>query len=530
MRHWRKAPVVVNAAPLKDTATTVNAQNTAWPELPMPRDSQLYSPMSQALLRAARMGQVNKPTPPPMEDEKEAGEEEEPDGEPDAGFLIRRWTLVPKHLEGPEPEFLAKRRKGLPSFYTGTMGPTGTPGNMRKTKIQKVDSEGVVSVWDVLVPEGQTVEGEILEEEPIMTEAPAPGTVVEGVGVVNSEGVVIAGDPMLPTPTRRKPPPPKRKGKGPAKGKRKRVGFVSISKGGPPAKPTGGHLAVAPTGSYMVKPLNLSRDAANGAASSETGGADTPMHDGEEGADEGSEDDEDGEEGEGNDREEGEISPSPSISRSPSKPPAPNISGPGADLNHDIPALLLSPHVTVPPVNRDLSSSPDLPLAAATHNHAFQHTPAPLIRIEPAPDAISTPIPAVIEDIPTSQRLSVAEPPAPEAASAHAEIPAEHDPLDGLTAPTIPSSNPLPWLAGQDHENDHEPVQVPEPEPEPHPLPQHQPEQSEQPEPQPQPQSQQQQHPVDELIVRFPDGEEDLLGSLERSLGRRGEGEVTMTG
>ena len=496
MRHWRKAPVVVHAAPTKDTSSTVNAQNTAWPELPMPRDSQLYSPMSQALLRAARMGRVNKPPPPPMEDEKELGEEDDVDGEPDNGFLIRRWTLVPKHLEGPEPEFLAKRRKGLPSFYAGMMGASGTPGNMRKTKIKKIDSEGNVLVWDVLVPEGQTVEGEILEEEPVMTEAPAPGTIVEGVGVVNSDGVVIAGDQILPTPPRRKPPPPKRKGKGPAKGKRKRVGFVSISKGGPPAKPTGVHLAVASTGAHPVKPLEPS-DAAVGAAINDAGGADTPMHDGEEGPEEGSEDDDDGEEGEDNEREEGEISPSPTVSNSPSKRPAANIPGLDADINHDVPPLALSPRATKPPANRDLSSSPDLPLAAT---QPFQHAAAPLIRIEPAPDTnpvevpVPVPVPETIADIPTPHHISVAEPPAPDPASANAHLPEAHDPLNGLAAPTIPSPTIPPSLsaAGQ------------------------------------QQQQQQQQHTEDEdeSTVRFPDGEEDLLGSLERSLGRRGEGEV----
>lgn len=486
MRHWSKAPVVVHAAPPKDTSNTVNAKKTAWPELPMPRDSHLYSPMSQALLRAARMGRVNKQPPPLMEEEKEPREEDDADGELDAGFSIRRWTLVPKHLEGPEPEFLAKRRKGLPSFYAGTMGPAGTPGNMRKTKIKKIDNEGNVSVWDVLVPEGQTVEGEILEEEPVMTEAPAPGTVVEGVGVVNSEGVVIASDQMLSTPPRRRPPPPKRKGKGIAKGKRKRVGFVSISKGGPPAKRTNGYLAAAPTGgAYTAKPINVSDaaaiGAAVGAASTETGGADTPMQDGEEGPEEGSEDDEDGEDGEENDREEGEVSPSPSFSKSPSKTPAANTTTSGPDLkhNHYIPSLALNPQpiitttITLPPPNRDLSSSPDLPLAATQH--------APLIRIEPAPDP-PTPEPTPDnKNIPTRQSSFLAKPPTPAPDPAPAET---HLPINPnlLNSPTIP--------------------------------------------PPPPPQQQQQQEADDDSTARFPDGEEDLLGSLERSLGRRGESEV----
>lgn len=449
----------------------------------MPKESHLYLPTAQAMLRAARNGKVKKFYPNAIEEEREPVEEEVAD---EPGFVVRKWALVPKVLEGPEPEYLAKRRKGLPSFYSGMTGPTGTPGQMRRTRVKKTDSEGNVSVWDVLVPEGQTVEGEILEEESMMTEAPAPGTVVEGVGVVNAEGVVIAGDQVLATPTRRRPPPSKRKGKGAAKGKRKRVGFVSISKGGPPAKPTGTHLAVASLGSTSAKPLSVS-NVVTEPASNGTGGGDTPMQDGEEGPEEGSEDDEEGEEGEDNDREGGDISPSPSLSKSPFKTPAINISGPDIDSVHDVPALILSPHAESlpngpptnasptngPPPDRDLSSSPDLPLAV-TQN--LYHGQTPLIRIEPAEETILVPAPETIEDIPTPQHISVAEPPAPEITSANAQLPADHDLLDGLAAPTIPPPPSAPQQA------------------------------------------------EDDSILRFPDGDEDLLGSLERSLGRRGKG------
>ena len=530
------------------------------------------------------MGRINKPTAPPIEEEKEAGEEDDADGELDAGFTVRRWNLVPKHLEGPEPEFLAKRRKGLPSFYTGTMGPGGTTsGQMRKTKIRKVDSEGNVSIWDVLVPEGQIVEGEILEEETLMTEAPAPGTVVEGVGVVNSEGVVIAGDQMLSTPPRRRPPPPKRKGKGVAKGKRKRVGFVSISKGGPPPKRPNGHLAVSSissssSGAYAMKPVNVSDTAVVETASNDNGGGDTPMQDGEEGGEEGSEDDEDGEEGEENDREEGEVSPSPSFSKSPSKTPAANTSGPDGDRNQDIPTIALGPQLaaaaaaaaaaTVPPPDRDMSSSPDLPLAAATQQHQ-QHQQqqqqqqqqqtllhAPLIRIEPAQESvISMPAPETIAEIPTPQHLSIAEPPPPDPASANAQLPIDHDLLNGLAAPTslspisVPQPqpptfpSPLSVLQSQtrppNQEIEEEQLQAQQPQeqqqqqqqqPQQQQQKQHQeqkqsepeeaPEQRPEAQPQPQPQAEN-----DIPTVNFPDGEEDLLGSLERSLERRGNGE-----
>ena len=55
----------------------------------------------------------------------------------------------------------------------------------------------------------------VTKQDVVVTKAtPAPGTVVEGVGVVNAEGVVVAST-AVESPTKRKvPPPPKRNGKG----------------------------------------------------------------------------------------------------------------------------------------------------------------------------------------------------------------------------------------------------------------------------------------------------------------------------
>ena len=411
--------------------------------------------MSQALLRAARMGQVNKPPPPPAEDEKEPGEEEDAEDDVNTGFVTRRWTLVPRHLEEAEPEYLAKRRKGLPSVYGEITRPLGASTQMRKTKIRKVDMEGNSYVWDVLVPKGQTIEGEIVEEEAIMTEAPAPGTVVEGVGVANAEGVVIAGDQLLPTPPRRRPPPPKRKAKGTGKGKKKRVGFVSISKGGPPAKSVNGGSS-GTVRSAKEEQLNLPSDQGPDEADVEMG-EESILQDGEDAGDDGSEDDEDGDDGDDGDREEGELSPSPMPTKDPTPTKDPiHIRASTPIINMDISAP--EPNLDVPPLplNREPSSSPDLPLAAT---QAFG------VAVKPAPVIPSL----IIEHIPIAQQISVADPSLPEPASAHARIPTNHDPLNGLAAPTIPATS--------------------EPE----------------------------------RDINFPDGEEDLLGSLERSLGARGD-------
>lgn len=210
----------------------------------MPRDSHLLSPMSRALLRAARSGCIYiRPASKDLDDEeKEATDPEEQQSQQnlERNFAMRKWATVPKHLEAPEVEFLAKRRPGLPSLYGATAGTVdGANGSvpMRKTRFKKVDpAAGNVSIYAAWVPEGHKIEGEITDDTQVTTEdnqatvtpeAPAPGTVIEGVGVVNAQGVVVAeaGSAAVLTPPRRRPPPPKRKAKG-LKGRRKKVMFA----------------------------------------------------------------------------------------------------------------------------------------------------------------------------------------------------------------------------------------------------------------------------------------------------------------
>ncbi|KAK0510079.1 hypothetical protein JMJ35_007473 [Cladonia borealis] len=363
----------------------------------MPRDSHLLSPMSQDLLRAARMPQAKKPTTPLLEDDKEPGEDEDADGEIDTGFVAKRWAVLPKELEGPEPEFLAKRRKGLPSVHSGSLGSTSNIGQMRKTKIRKIDTEGNNSVWEVLVPEGQTVEGEVVEEETSPTQAPAPGTVVEGVGVVNAEGVVIAGDQGVPAINKRRPPPPKRKAKGPGRGRKKKVAFVGAD-GAPTAIRPSGNL----DGSLKSENADIIR-AGHGAQVGDIEMGDDSLlkegdQEGEEGSEEGSEDDE----GEDGDREEGELSPSPSASRSPIKHETPAVVEP---ITHPPPSFQNNtlPHAEAPlpalieilpsHLNEAVSGSSDEPGSNASHN----------IRDETVDDMLDEPMEEMLDE-PTHER------------------------------------------------------------------------------------------------------------------------------
>ncbi|KAL8762546.1 MAG: hypothetical protein Q9184_001454 [Pyrenodesmia sp. 2 TL-2023] len=311
VRHWRKASFAVSIALQQDEPTVSNARDTLFVELAMPRDSQLLPPMSQALLRAARSGEITKkaPSQPLLEDDKENGEDDEPAGDVGTGFMAKRWVAIPRHLEGPEPEFLAKRRKGLPSAYSGPLGQVNGTLPMRKTKVKKIDSDGSATVLDVLVPEGQIVDGEVVEGEAGVAQAPAPGTVVEGVGVANAEGVIVAGDQMLPTPPRRRPPPPKRKAKGVGRGRRKKVAFVP----GPAGQNSAGSLA-APSGTADGPG---ERPDGQHEARAADGGIGTHHDHTLPNGEESSEESDEGEEGDEDDKEDGELSPSPPASKSP---------------------------------------------------------------------------------------------------------------------------------------------------------------------------------------------------------------------
>lgn len=220
------------------------------PELPMPRDSQLLNPTSRALLRAARAGCIYIRHAPkePGEEAKEAptdAEESQAMRLADRSFTARKWTAVPRHVEPPEVEFVASRRPGLPSLYgAGVVGAVGSrdttgPAPMRRTRFKRVDpATGNISVYEAWVPDGLRIEGETAEDTQtiaaanggviVTPEAPAPGTVVEGVGAANSEGVVVAEaeSASVLSPAKRRPPPPKRKGKGIGRGRRKKVMFA----------------------------------------------------------------------------------------------------------------------------------------------------------------------------------------------------------------------------------------------------------------------------------------------------------------
>ncbi|KAL2000661.1 hypothetical protein VTN02DRAFT_2788 [Thermoascus thermophilus] len=111
------------------------------------------------------------------------------------------------------------------------------PPPMRKIKFKKVDTAtGNVSVYEAWVPEGHSLEGEIVEsatvapeqsEAAVTNKTPAPGAVVESVGINHIDGVVAGADTSaVTTPLAKQPPPLKRKAKGTGKGRKKKVMFA----------------------------------------------------------------------------------------------------------------------------------------------------------------------------------------------------------------------------------------------------------------------------------------------------------------
>ncbi|KAJ5885005.1 LYR family protein [Penicillium taxi] len=247
VRRWSRQQHTFSQAPKTEDSgfsTQGPGGSGGLPELAMPRDSNILPPLSRALLRAARAGCIyvrSNGRAAEEEEKKETTTDADGDLSVDRSFTSRRWTTLPKQLEPADVEFLAKRRPGLQSLYGGSAADgnsAATPGPMRRTKFKKTDPDtGVTSIYEAWVPEGHRIEGEITGDAQTLAqqadanakpEMPAPGTIVEGVGRVNSEGVVVAeaGSASVLTPPKRRPPPPKRKGKGIGKGRKKKVMFA----------------------------------------------------------------------------------------------------------------------------------------------------------------------------------------------------------------------------------------------------------------------------------------------------------------
>ncbi|KAF2718085.1 hypothetical protein K431DRAFT_287930 [Polychaeton citri CBS 116435] len=306
-------------------------------EPPMPRDAQMLQPWTYELLRLARSGKIGRKRKTlELDDDGEqveghdalegegvgtggaVGGNDDRGGAEDKSFIVKKWRPVSEHALVPEHkhlEFLAKRRRGLPSLYGGADVSPSAAVSMRKTRVQRPDPvSGDMVLYEVLVPEGSSIDGEIItgmdpEVDSKSAVAIAPGAVVEGLGVANEEGILVAEHLRPSVAPRRNRPPPKKKG-GPGRGK-KRVTFTNPD-GTTYTTIVPNATKIVPQPGQTVKHVAKGEEAAADVSAAQAAAAATVQTpNGGQGEDEGGEDDgSDDEEGDDDDddREEGEVS------------------------------------------------------------------------------------------------------------------------------------------------------------------------------------------------------------------------------
>ncbi|QIW99298.1 hypothetical protein AMS68_004816 [Peltaster fructicola] len=329
VKQWTHAPTRVSLVP---PASEVPGEqgHDRWAEPPMPRDYQLLNPWTQQLLRLARSGKLGQKRKPTRDADDADGEDygaREDDGNAgdesnglskgnmlgeDRAFVAKKWRHVPEHALVPEHlhlEFLARSRKGLPSFYHNFNGDGfGAPVPMRKTKVSRVldAATGETAVYEILVPEGQSLENEVLEESDLASKevtALTVGTFIEGLGTANPDGVLVSEiRNAAGVAQRRNRPPPKKKG-GPGRGK-KRVTFTNPD-GSTYTTIVPNATKIVPQPGQTVKHVAKGEEAARDITAEEAASMKAAEVDGDEEGDE----DDDGDEGDedGDDREEGEL-------------------------------------------------------------------------------------------------------------------------------------------------------------------------------------------------------------------------------
>ncbi|EME38677.1 hypothetical protein DOTSEDRAFT_75432 [Dothistroma septosporum NZE10] len=445
VKQWNVSHARVSLAP--PVQESENPEDNKWADPPMPRDYQLLNPWTQHLLRLARSGRVGtkrKQEPDVTDEDKpedETAEEVTKSTIDDRAYVAKKWKPVPEHMLEPEHkhfEFLAKRRRGLPGLY-GPEQQNGAPVAMRRTKVQRVDASGEVAVYEVLVPEGQVIEGEITESTELVDAKPivaAPGTAIEGVGIANEEGILVAEHLKPINVARRNRPPPKKKG-GPGRGK-KRVTFTNpdgttyttvvpnATKIVPQPGQTVKHVA---KGEEATADISAEEAAKRATERSEHGGE--GEGEGEEGGSGSDEGDDDGDDDD--DREEGELSdddapgtvaatpakPTPAKSGTPVIPSETGASEPMEDVklsdaaepeSAELPPPSQPPLAAEEAKTRDPSSSPELPLAKSHSRSGSMADPPPT-----SLDAVeNTPAP---EEVPTEPAIEPAAEPAVEPAA-----------------------------------------------------------------------------------------------------------------
>lgn len=442
-------PSRISLAP-PPTEAEIEKAHDKWADPAMPENSQLLLPHTQQLLRIARSGRFGTkrkaaPEAEPDGDEFAAREEEglpdeilaKPVHHEEKGFVARKWRQVPEAALVPEHlhwEFLAKRRKGLASFYHGSAPDASTAGPpqiaKRKTRVQRVldPATGESAIYEVLALEGQMLENELPAESQMQAVQLAPGTTIEGLGTANDEGLISLVPANANAPPRRNRPPPKKKG-GPGRGK-KRVTFTN---------PDGStYTTIVPNATKIVpQPGQTVKHVAKG----EDAGKDVSLEEARrlahengiefnEGEDEGDDDDEVEDGGDDDDREDGEIQDEDAEvaftpGKKPSAEPVPADNAPV--IPESLPA---EPIKAEDPSAEQMSTEPSLPDEAPTDK----------LPAEPQPDVD---VDVEMEDRPaaTTEQATEVEAAEEQPAATHEETQEEAG-GQSPEKPTLPEGSP----------------------------------------------------------------------------------------
>lgn len=241
VRQWRMQTVTVAPPPEREE----NKKQDRWAvELPhgMPRDTHLLTPHNQELLRLARSGKLYKKRPLPEEDDADADgvpgdkqDKKDSTASEGYGFKVKKWVRLERSAEDAGINHLAPRQKNTITRPSKQLGTQVTGPMVTKATVKRLDAAGNPYTQEVIVPDGQRVDGEIISTSVV----PAPEA---------------TGEAVLPiaTPARRKPPiPQKKKGRGRGRGGRGRGRL-------PLATPT--RPVPQQDGSTEVKPENIGPD------------------------------------------------------------------------------------------------------------------------------------------------------------------------------------------------------------------------------------------------------------------------------
>lgn len=464
-------PSRVSLAP-PPSETDIEKALDKWADPAMPESSHLLLPHTQQLLRIARSGKygTKRKTAPDVEPDGDDFNAREEEGVPDEvlakpthteekGFIARKWRQVPEAALVPEHlhwEFLAKRRKGLPSYYHGgatDLTASGVPQvARRKTRVQKVldVATGESVIYEVLALEGQLLENELPADSQMQPIHLEPGTTIEGLGTADEDGLISLVPSGTAAPSRRNRPPPKKKG-GPGRGK-KRVTFTNPD-GSTYTTIVPNATKIVPQPGQTVKHVAKGEDAGKDVSMEEAARLTSEAGDAGDQDDEG-DDDEEGDDGDEDDedRDDGEIQEDDAeVAATPAKKPTPAPAEAAVIETQpaDAAPLATTPKQPTPtdvlPKDEPLDqqaldeSKPDLDVEMhdrpAEIEPETKPTPEPVEQTEQQPELQ----PASVETVPDAQ-LQTSPKPEPQHEPTQVDDPMDMEPAESLAAHEVAAS------------------------------------------------------------------------------------------